>query len=299
MTLFSRILVGVDDSVAADAAVALGARLAHEHDGQLILANSVNWLPVVSEMAASGAIIDTSPIVDDLKTEGEAILDRAMAAAGSAGVQAQRYSLEGEPTPRLLELAAQLQCTVIVMGTHSRGLEQLFVGSTTEALLRASTIPVLTVRSGVAHLERGCFERIAVGIDESEPSDAAIAAVLALPAADRKQLSFYSVADTSDAREQAQRVVNNALAAANACGAIATARVISGNPVDALLGAARERDADVIVLGSHGRRGFQRLFLGSVAEHIVRSAPIPVLVVRTQSDVVSPQHAAQREPAHV
>jgi nucleotide-binding universal stress UspA family protein len=299
MTLFSRILVGVDDSVAANAAVAIGARLAREHDGQLFLANSVNWLPVVSEMAASGAIIDTSPIVDDLKTEGAAILDRAMTAAGSAGIQAQRYSLEGEPTQRLLELAAQLQCTVIVMGTHNRGLEQLFVGSTTDALLRASTIPVLTVRSGVTHLERGCFERIVVGIDESEPSDAAIAAVLALPAADRKQLSFYSVADTSDAREQAQRVVDKALAAANACGAIVTARVIGGNPVDALLGAARERDADVIVLGSHGRRGLQRLFLGSVAENIVRSALIPVLVIRTRNDAKAPQHAAQRETAHV
>src|SRR5271170_4855258 len=121
MMLFSRILVGVDDSAVADEAVALGARLAREHNGQLILGHSVNWLPVVPQMAASGAIIDTEPIVSDLKMEGEALLDRAMATARGAGFEATRHSVEGEPAQRLLELAAQLQCSAIIMGTHNRG----------------------------------------------------------------------------------------------------------------------------------------------------------------------------------
>jgi len=302
MMLFSRILVGVDDSAAANEAVALGARLARDHDGQLILGHSVNWLAVVSQLAASGAIVDTRPIVNDLKTEGEALLDRAINAARAEGVEPQRHSLEGEPAQRLLELAAQLQCTAIIMGTHNRGsLEELFVGSTTETLLRASTIPVLIVRSGVTHLdaERRCFARIVVGVDESEPSDAAIAAVLALPAEDREQVFFYSVAATTDDREQAERVVAKAVAKADACGVSAKGRVIGGNPVEALLRAARECGADLLVLGSHGRRGLHRLFLGSVAEHVVRSAPLPVLVIRTQNGADAPRHSAQREPSHV
>jgi nucleotide-binding universal stress UspA family protein len=300
MMLFSRMLVGVDDSAAANEAVALGVRLAREHDGQLILGHSVNWLAVVSQLAASGAIVDTRPIVNDLKTEGEALLDRN--AARAEGVEPQRHSLEGEPAQRLLELAAQLQCTAIIMGTHNRGsLEELFVGSTTETLLRASTIPVLIVRSGVTHLdaERRCFARIVVGVDESEPSDAAIAAVLALPAEDREQVFFYSVAATTDDREQAERVVAKAVAKADACGVSAKGRVIGGNPVEALLRAARECGADLLVLGSHGRRGLHRLFLGSVAEHVVRSAPLPVLVIRTQNGADAPRHSAQREPSHV
>jgi nucleotide-binding universal stress UspA family protein len=302
MMLFSRILVGVDGSAVANEGVALGARLAREHDGQLILGHSVNWLPVVSQMAASGAIIDTEPIVNDLKMEGEALLDRAIEVARGAGVEATRHSLEGEPAQRLLELAAQLQCSAIIMGTQNRGsLEQLFVGSTTEALLRASTIPVLTIRSGATRLDakRRYFERIVVGIDDSEPSDAAIATVLALPAEDRDQVFFYSVAVTVDDREQAERIVGKAVAAADACGASAKGRVIGGNPVEAVLDAARERAADLLVLGSHGRRGLQRLFLGSVAEHVVRSAPLPVLVVRTQYGADAPVHAKKEEHAHV
>jgi nucleotide-binding universal stress UspA family protein len=298
--LFSRILVGVDGSAAAEEAVVFGARLAREHNGQLILAHSVNWLPVVSQLSGSGAIVDTNQIVINLKILGEALLDRAAEAARAAGVGAQRQSLEGEPALRLLELAAQLQCTAIVLGTHNRGpLEQLFVGSTTVALLRAGTIPVLTVRSGATHLDadRRCFERIVVGIDDSEPSDAAVATVLGLPAEDREQLFVYSVAATIHDRKQAERIVANAVTAADACGACAKGCVIGGNPAVALLGAAQERGADLIVLGSHGRQGLHRLFLGSVAEHVVRSARLPVLVVRTQDAADVSHHSARREPS--
>jgi nucleotide-binding universal stress UspA family protein len=302
MMLFSRILVGVDNSAVADEAVALGARLAREHDGQLILGHSVNGRPVVSQMAASGAFIDMSPFVDDFRAEGEALLDRAIEVARRAGVDATRHSLEGEPAQRLLELAAQLQCSAIIMGTHNRGsLEQLFVGSTTQALLRASTIPVLTVRPGATHLDIGrrYFERIVVGIDDSEPSDAAVAAVLALPAEDRTQMFFISVADTAVDCKQSERIVGKGVAEADISGACAKGRVIGGNPVEALLGAARERDADLLVLGSHGRRGLRRLFLGSVAERVVQSASLPVLVVRTQHDADAPLHAKQVEHVHV
>lgn len=54
-----------------------------------------------------------------------------------------------------------------------------------------------------------------------------------------------------------------------------------GHPREVILDVATELPADVIVMGTHGRRGFSHLFIGSVAEHIVRHAPVPVLTVRT------------------
>ncbi len=53
-----------------------------------------------------------------------------------------------------------------------------------------------------------------------------------------------------------------------------------GDPATRLLEHARSTDADLIVVGTHGRQGISRLVLGSVAEAIVRAAPCPVLVVR-------------------
>jgi nucleotide-binding universal stress UspA family protein len=56
--------------------------------------------------------------------------------------------------------------------------------------------------------------------------------------------------------------------------------VLDGTPVDTIVDYARQHAVDLIVIGSHGRSGLQRLFLGSVAEGVVRAAAKPVMVVR-------------------
>jgi nucleotide-binding universal stress UspA family protein len=61
-------------------------------------------------------------------------------------------------------------------------------------------------------------------------------------------------------------------------------RVVDDDPRDAILAAAKETHADLIVIGTHGRRGLSRLVLGSVAEDVVRRAPCPVLAVRGEED---------------
>ena len=57
-----------------------------------------------------------------------------------------------------------------------------------------------------------------------------------------------------------------------------------GDARDAIIAVATNLKADLIVMGTHGRRGFSRLLLGSVAEEVVRRAPCPVLVVREQAN---------------
>jgi nucleotide-binding universal stress UspA family protein len=59
--------------------------------------------------------------------------------------------------------------------------------------------------------------------------------------------------------------------------------VKSGDARDAILETARELDADLIVMGTHGRRGITRFVVGSVTEDVVRRAPCPVLAVRPKS----------------
>jgi nucleotide-binding universal stress UspA family protein len=56
-------------------------------------------------------------------------------------------------------------------------------------------------------------------------------------------------------------------------------RVRSGRPADEILAEAREWEADLVVMGSHGRAGAGRFFLGSVAEAMARQAPCAVLIV--------------------
>jgi nucleotide-binding universal stress UspA family protein len=297
-SLFSRILVGVDESEPSNDAVTLAARLARDHDGRLFLCHSVFWQPLIVAIESTTFVrVDPAPVMQSLKEQGEALLAQAAVTAKRFGIEAQRCLVEGDPAESVFKCAGKADCSLIVMGTHGRrGLDRLVVGSTTEAVLRTSTIPVLTVRPGTTSAgETGpYFERIVVGIDDSQPSDAAIQAIFEFPAADRRHVLFCSVASLEIAiggrgyystamhviRSEAQAVVEAAVVSARAKGIAAEGRVLDGDTGDALIAAARQEEADLIVVGCHGRRGLRRFFLGSVAERVVRTAPVPVLVVR-------------------
>ena len=56
--------------------------------------------------------------------------------------------------------------------------------------------------------------------------------------------------------------------------------LVEGSPVDDIVGYARDCGCDLVVMGTHGRAGVDRLLLGSVAERVVRRSPVPVLTVR-------------------
>ncbi len=65
--------------------------------------------------------------------------------------------------------------------------------------------------------------------------------------------------------------------------------VVQGIPFAEIISTAREKDIDMIVIGSHGRTGLKHMMLGSVSEKVVRKAPCPVLTVRqTDHEFVMP-----------
>lgn len=64
-------------------------------------------------------------------------------------------------------------------------------------------------------------------------------------------------------------------------------RLLAGDPADAIVRLAQTEDVDMIVMGTHGRRGLSRLLMGSVAETVVRAAPCPVLTVKQPAHVVA------------
>ncbi|MBI1744205.1 universal stress protein [Candidatus Acetothermia bacterium] len=60
--------------------------------------------------------------------------------------------------------------------------------------------------------------------------------------------------------------------------------VEEGHPAETILRYAKENKIDLIVMGTHGRRGLNRILLGSVAEEVVRRSPVPVITVRMIGD---------------
>lgn len=82
------------------------------------------------------------------------------------------------------------------------------------------------------------------------------------------------------ARAHGQKQLDGLIEKARKAGVRATGTLLQGMPHDQVVRAARSKHADVIVMGTHGRSGIAKLFLGSVAERVVATAPCPVLTVR-------------------
>jgi nucleotide-binding universal stress UspA family protein len=104
-------------------------------------------------------------------------------------------------------------------------------------------------------------------------------AINSLPVA-TMELSINPLLPTQDEIIELERSMQEA---ARKSGASATAKVViePNIPGEIIIAAAREANVDLIVMGTHGRTGIKRLVLGSVAEHVLRHAPCPVVTVRS------------------
>lgn len=89
---------------------------------------------------------------------------------------------------------------------------------------------------------------------------------------------FVPEVELSELVSEAQRKLAETAAAVNELPV--TTQVVAGEPGPAIVQAARETQADLIVMGTHGRTGLARLLMGSVAEYVLRHAPCPVLTVK-------------------
>jgi nucleotide-binding universal stress UspA family protein len=72
-------------------------------------------------------------------------------------------------------------------------------------------------------------------------------------------------------------------------------RLAEGQPVEEILKAIEDLDADLVVLGTHGRTGLKRLLMGSVAEQVLRKAPCPVLTVKGEAAASGEWRVASKE----
>jgi nucleotide-binding universal stress UspA family protein len=237
-----------------------------------------------------------------MKTKALLELGRMARLAKDHGVKAEHRLVVGIPEDAILDIAEKTRANLIAIGTHGRtGFERLRLGSVAEEVLRKASSPVLTVHAASVadapfRRQRPKLDTILVAMDFSVSSDAALRTAAVLAARVHAQISLLHVFDAwasvgqDDARvrkfkshkvdQRAQRVLSTLRATPQAFNGI----VVPGEAVKVILDQAKSMKADVIVIGTNGRRGLKRLVLGSVAEAVVRRARCPVLVVKAASE---------------
>jgi nucleotide-binding universal stress UspA family protein len=181
-------------------------------------------------------------------------------------------------------------------GTRGRGaLERALFGRVAERVVRACAAPVLTTAApldGASGGELTTLSHVLVPSDFGEAAEGALAVGLGLARAFSAKLTLLHVYDRplapyqegaywpiEDLEEEAKRALEPVAAAANASYARAGALLLRGDPRFAITEVAAGHAVDLIVMGTHERRGLSRALMGSVAERVVRTSRAPVLTV--------------------
>jgi nucleotide-binding universal stress UspA family protein len=136
----SRILVATDFSRQAELALEWALRFREQFSAQLVLFHVID---IFSLAEISCRAVGGDPLLPMLRDEAKRNMQQWQARAP----EAETVIREGSPRPVIVEAAEELECQMIVMGTHGRsGLAHLLLGSVAEYVVRYSKVPVLTVR---------------------------------------------------------------------------------------------------------------------------------------------------------
>jgi len=265
---------------------------------------------------AGGEIVTDLDLTTPLLEQGKKYL-RAVAGriAKIATVPITQRLLDGPIADALAADIETEKADLVVMCTHGRGpLSRFWLGSVADRLIRESTAPILLVRPQAESPDfcsDAALSRVLVPLDGSELAEQVLETVrgfsqlmganllllrviqpvvLGNYVATPEGIAVYTeklVEQLEEMEEQSFREAADYLDGVarhlRADGLAVRTRVVSHDqPSAAILDQARADSADLIALATHGRRGISRLFLGSVADKVLRGTSLPVLLQRPQ-----------------
>lgn len=291
------ILVPLDGSEFAERALAPALALAIRAGGTIHLVSAVSTFPIFQP---SDPNRDQAPgwfAEEGVRTQAYLEKVRARIMADAPGQAVEIHALAGRPAARILQAIKDLDAELVVMSTHGRGaLGRIWVGSVADRVMREASCPVLLIPSG----DRVEFSTsILVPMDGSEGAEAALDEAERLARLWEGRLTLATViprpqsvavpyldlsAETERMRmdrEEEMRTYLDKVAAPLQEGGLRVDTMTSraDEVAPGLVRLAEQSRSGLVVMGTQGRGGVARLFLGSVASRMVRSSPIPVLLV--------------------
>jgi nucleotide-binding universal stress UspA family protein len=310
--MYRSIMVPLDGSSFGEHALPLALSIARRSGASIQLVHVHS--PITPVFVEGAAFLDTSldtHIMEERRSYLNGILKRVQEAV--PGVKVEAKVLEGGVSATLSKYADENKLDLIVMTTHARDpLARFWLGSVADELVRHVTMPLLLIhpQDGKPNLKSDLvLKHLMVTLDGTPLSEKvvhpaeelaslmgatvtlfrAIHPVYPTPyvtegvpigAAVQAVLEKVEVVQANLEKEAknyldtvAERFRERGLTADTLVG-------VDEQPAVAILDAARARDCDGIAIETHGRHGLSRMFLGSVADKVIRGSTVPVLVHR-------------------
>lgn len=294
MTAENIVVVAVDGSEASQNAVRWAANTANKRGVPLRLAASYT----MPQFLYAEGMVPPQELFDELQSETMDMIEAARVIAHEVApdIKIGYVIAEGSPIDMLLDMSSDV--TMIVMGSRGLGgLSGMVMGSVSAAVVSHADCPVVVVRSDNHVTETNKYGPVVVGVDGSDVSqratefafeeaqargaklvaihtwmDMQVQASLAGLAAAQQEWEIIEKEQTTLLKDRLQPLLER-------FPDVEVEMVITRDrPVRALEDCAH--NAQLLVVGSHGRGGFRGMLLGSTSRALLQSAPCPMVVVR-------------------
>jgi len=234
----------------------------------------------------------------------DALAERLVAGAKQRiekrGIPATGQVVRGYPATAIVDFARDCEADLVMVGSHGRsGIARIVLGSTARSVVRTAPCSVEIVRA-TGRQPDGKM-RIILATDGSDYSLAAARSLASRPWPNGSEVKVIGVIDPDvpaidpwysagevlerireDNRKHTETTTTETAQLCSASGMLVSKLVVSGIPKWRIIDEARDWEANLIFVGSHGRRGITRLLIGSVSEEVAMHAHCSVEVTRAK-----------------
>ncbi len=303
-----KILLAIDESKFSEAATKAVCAQANPKDSEVSVLNVIEVLsPQLPEMRTYYPGIEHDR--DAQRKPAQELVEKAAKLLRSSGVQVTTAVKLGNPKSTIIDVARKWHADLIVMGSHGRtGLERFLLGSASDAVFRHAHCSVELVRippaikgsNRVGKSGDGKTKRILLATDGSKFSEAATRLLIEQARPQDTEVQVLHVVEPpsllvvremggydpgievawetqTKVAEVLVKMVGDQL---RAKGFKVTTAVDQGDARSKIIDAASKWHADLIILGSHGRKGLENFLVGSISEGVARHAKCSVEIVR-------------------
>ncbi|HIE02901.1 MAG TPA: universal stress protein [Thiotrichaceae bacterium] len=269
-----KILLATDASEFSAGAEREAIQLARTLNSHLSITSVVNASPEEDAVALQH-------LIKQAENKAYSYLETVKSKAVEANVESEIQLCRGEsPYEAIVETAEEQQVDLIVMGRRGKsGLMRLMMGSSTAKVIGLANCNIL-VTPREAEIKGKNF---LLAVDGSRYSEKAAATVVKLAQGFNAKVTVISVVYTShkeERRKEAEAVIERITAFLQEQGISVESQIVTGRYAETIVKTAEDIGCDLIVVGSHGRTGLEKLLVGSVSERVIGLAECAVLVVK-------------------
>lgn len=305
--MFKRIMVPLDGSTTAEQVLDTAGDLAKRAGAAVVLAHAdtpenyiyVEGLPVTDEHG--------TPLEGTHEREYLSRCSDRMEAIWGVTAEVSVLHQSGASSAEMLAAGmAEAGVDLVAMTTHGRGgLERLWLGSVADQLVRSTHVPILLLRPDGSASILPELRRVLVPLDGSAVSDQILPYAVGLADLLGAQLTLMRVVQVSEQvhispvgtsvpavdqvgfeqrLEEAQNFLDSTAKSLPPRTALTDTHVaVSGHVAVSIMEAAASVPGTLIAMTTHARTGLQRLFLGSVADKVLRASHIPMLLYKPET----------------